>query len=806
MIPDSQFWFIPDSQFWWHMFVTLALEVAGVVLVGWVVTRFVRSATACRFVWRTVLVCLLLVCVSDFSGVGLMVADGLSRQSEETPKQKFFLERQTDGTRDNSKPVRFVPFIAPTPDAMPIVWWPGLIWAIGCTVVLARLVTAHGLLMVLRRKGRLLTDEVVVEEARAMAKRFGVRRRVVLIEGRRVVSPFAFGIFRAAIALPAGFRERFRRQEREAILAHEMAHVAAGDPIWQLVANVVSALFWWHPAVWLARRWLYDAAEMAADEAVSMLENGPQTLAECLVAMARNVGRPLWWGGVGMNGTERRSILRRRVERLLNLPKGVGFVANARQRAARLMGAALFVFAAFLVSGFVQEKSGPYESTEVWRKSPLAVICSQIKARASQGPLSVAVMLIEAKELYEAGKLPQALAKLQVVLTLEPGNKAALYYRGLVREALRRNGAGHEYLDWNQPLLYPTYPPKLAQLSTSAPFITFADPASGTVTNLYQFQIDANGITEPFYQPEQEYLNWNQPFLFPTYPPKLAQLTAFAPMIGTLAPTAAGVPSDDRTAVKSWQFHVDTKALRDALKNAGKDVSKAKMNVSLREWLQDKGVDWSDSRKAVFFVEPKGLLVRGTMSDIKRVEKAVELMGTVQPSQLTLESEVAEISGDAGEVLKGLGVDLNASQIFDAQRWRELMDALRKKTGAEVVRMPKVTTLTERTALVSMADELADGRKSGLWLTLLPKISADTFSIELSVMFARGTTKDKDENTPQPTGSAHVIVSDHGTLVFVCDVPGTPGKKDVVLVTATVIDPVGNQTHTDEQVKAQGWR
>lgn len=36
MIPDSQFWFIPDATFWWHMFVTLALEVAGVWWwVGW---------------------------------------------------------------------------------------------------------------------------------------------------------------------------------------------------------------------------------------------------------------------------------------------------------------------------------------------------------------------------------------------------------------------------------------------------------------------------------------------------------------------------------------------------------------------------------------------------------------------------------------------------------------------------------------------------------------------------------------------------------------------------------------------------
>lgn len=752
---------IPDSHFWLRLFGALAMEVAGIVLIAWAVTRFERSATVCRFVWRTALVCLVLVWVSDFSGVGSMVVDGFSRQSKEPPTQKFVLERPADGTGDYSQPVRFVPLIAPAP-GLNSLWWVGLVWAIGCAALLARLLAAHGLLMVLRRKGCRLTDEVAVEEAGAISMRFGVRRRVVLIEGRRVVSPFAFGIFRAAIALPAGFGEKFRQQEREAILAHEMAHVAAGDPIWQLAANVVSALIWWHPAVWLARRWLYDATEMAADEAVSILENGPQTLAECLVAMARNVARPLWWGGVGMNGPERRSNLRRRVERLLNLRKDGGFVASAGQRAGRLMAAALFVFAAFLVSGFVQEKSGSSDITEVLNKSPLGVICGQIKARVrqAQAPLNAVLMLVDAKNLYEAGKFPEALARLQVALTIDPGNKAALYYRELVLEALRRNRS--KYLDWNQPWLYPTYPPKLAQMSRATPVIV-TPAAGGTPT------------------------------------------AAVPTSESSFAATDIQLSAEKRAALATnlyWkQFHFDAKPLMDSLKRAGVDVSNTKMVEDALKTRFKAKVDWSNPRKSLLFNDRTGMLrVRATLLDLEWIERVVESTA----NQLTLEAEVAEIGSAAEKMLAQLGVDLKRPQVLDTQGWRELMDGLHKEPGANVLIMPKVTTLSERQARVSVADELPDGRKQCMWLTVLPKVAADRFSVELTAMFAKGTTK--DENIPTSTGVARATVKDHGTLVFVCDVPDAPGKKDLVLVTATVIDGAGNAIHTDEQVKGQGRR
>ena len=103
------------------------------------------------------------------------------------------------------------------------------------------------------------------------------------------------------------------------MLAHEVAHLAAGDPLWQLLADLAAVLLWWHPLVWWARRQWRAAGELAADEACLLVPQGADTLAACLVVLARRLeSRPrLAW--LAMAGPGLRSALGQRVERLLSL-------------------------------------------------------------------------------------------------------------------------------------------------------------------------------------------------------------------------------------------------------------------------------------------------------------------------------------------------------------------------------------------------------------------------------------------------------------------------------------------------------
>jgi hypothetical protein len=133
--------------------------------------------------------------------------------------------------------------------------------------------------------------------------------------------PVAFGVFRPSIALPPDFAARFSHAEREAMLAHEMAHLAARDPFWWMVSDAVVALAWWHPLVWWARCQLQSAHEAAADEASALIPGGPQILAECLVRLGRELTASGPARALGIGGNGPRSQLATRVKRLVLGPR-----------------------------------------------------------------------------------------------------------------------------------------------------------------------------------------------------------------------------------------------------------------------------------------------------------------------------------------------------------------------------------------------------------------------------------------------------------------------------------------------------
>ena len=105
------------------------------------------------------------------------------------------------------------------------------------------------------------------------------------------------------------------------MLAHDMAHLAALDPLWWMISDAIIALAWWHPLVWWARRQLQSAQEAAADDASVLIPGGARALAECLVRLGRELTAPGPARALGIGGNGPRSLLAARVERLLREPR-----------------------------------------------------------------------------------------------------------------------------------------------------------------------------------------------------------------------------------------------------------------------------------------------------------------------------------------------------------------------------------------------------------------------------------------------------------------------------------------------------
>ena len=95
----------------------------------------------------------------------------------------------------------------------------------------------------------------------------------------------------ARIVLPAWVLGTLDQAQLQAMLAHELAHIARRDPQWKLAVALWRAVFWFVPASVLAQRRLDELAELACDAQAARCLGNPRGLAECLAACAERHAR-----------------------------------------------------------------------------------------------------------------------------------------------------------------------------------------------------------------------------------------------------------------------------------------------------------------------------------------------------------------------------------------------------------------------------------------------------------------------------------------------------------------------------------
>ena len=128
--------------------------------------------------------------------------------------------------------------------------------------------------------------------------------------------PMTVGILRPTILLPADWRT-WDAAKLEAVLAHELSHVARRDAFTQRVAMLYRTILWFNPLAWWLYRHLAALAEEASDEAA--LSGGVDqrqyacTLLSFLKKLQGAPGR-IRWEGVAM---ARRGQAEQRLERIL---------------------------------------------------------------------------------------------------------------------------------------------------------------------------------------------------------------------------------------------------------------------------------------------------------------------------------------------------------------------------------------------------------------------------------------------------------------------------------------------------------
>jgi len=459
----------------------LALEVGILFFAAKLIALRLRSAQWRRALWQTVVIAMFIVVIGELNGVR-----GFLRPQNEpdvsAPPQRAVVVTFKDAEMPAPLPLDLISpdqFVTPTQPATISRWqrrasWPALAWLAGTLLVAGRVLLAQFIALVFRLRCRRIDDADLRARAERIRNTLGIRRLVSLIENKRAIAPFTFGTLRPVIVLPRRFMETFTLEQQDVALLHEMAHIAGFDSAWRSVSDLTVAVFWWHPLVWLARRELAHASELAADESSLLLHDGPGRLAECLVACAKELRRPALTTWLGMDGGGFRSALGQRVTRLLQLKPGCK-IARGVPWYLRVIAPALG--ALVLWAGIAVALKPLNPNTPNWRSSILgtALAAAEIKPTAvpetpkgnalegvredkslfelnrlgnklggtldsetAKAYLDVirseaAKRVQEGKISYETGRNEAARSNLQAALQLDPKNEAALYYLSLVQ-------------------------------------------------------------------------------------------------------------------------------------------------------------------------------------------------------------------------------------------------------------------------------------------------------------------------------------------------------------------------------------
>jgi beta-lactamase regulating signal transducer with metallopeptidase domain len=154
---------------------------------------------------------------------------------------------------------------------------------------------------------------VLIRQAHAA----GVASAPRLAESDLISVPVTLGALRPVILLPSYWRN-WDQRTLNAVIAHEIAHVARRDGLTQRLALIHRALFWFSPLAWMLCRSLANAAEEASDEAALAVVADrafyAETVIEFFAALAESPRR-VYWQGVSMAAPGQAE---RRVDRILN--------------------------------------------------------------------------------------------------------------------------------------------------------------------------------------------------------------------------------------------------------------------------------------------------------------------------------------------------------------------------------------------------------------------------------------------------------------------------------------------------------
>ena len=160
-------------------------------------------------------------------------------------------------------------------------------WLLGFIAALLRPLLGLWGIASLSSTSRSASDDSTLAIAAECASALNLTPKPLLRQAEAPV-PMTWGDRQPVILLPAD-AQAWPQDRLHAVLLHEMAHIRRRDWLSHRFADVVCALYWFHPLVWLTARRLRTESEIACDDLVLTSGIAAPDYARHLLAVARTL-------------------------------------------------------------------------------------------------------------------------------------------------------------------------------------------------------------------------------------------------------------------------------------------------------------------------------------------------------------------------------------------------------------------------------------------------------------------------------------------------------------------------------------
>jgi len=235
-------------------------------------------------------------------------------------------------------------------------------WIAGFSISIGLLLVGLGRLAWLTSRSRRVVTGPWIVTAEEISRRYGIGRAVRLLQSDHPSLLVTWGVLRPRIILPRGARD-WPADRIRIVLSHELAHIARGDWLMQMTAELVRSVYWFNPLLWIAGKRLRQESEHACDDAVLNLGVDGSEYARHLLDLARDAirHRARWWPTLPAPAIARPSSLERRVTAMLNARLN----RTPLTRSARVMALIALLAVTIPIAGFVQTSFVTFSGTVV---------------------------------------------------------------------------------------------------------------------------------------------------------------------------------------------------------------------------------------------------------------------------------------------------------------------------------------------------------------------------------------------------------------------------------------------------------